>query len=148
MGGLPTLTTSIDISSMPKGINACSWRRAGSRSPFLATATIRFAMISRTVQAVPKLRSDLQAFRLVESLAHCRGCGVVERNVLDRNTTHRDLPKTYERERGSLSQSPRPEAVSVMAELWSFDWDLSGQNRPPVDGTITCRIYRFDVHSN
>src|SRR4029079_13600204 len=84
---------------------------------------------------------------LVESLAHCRGCGVVERNVLDRNIIHRDLPKTYERERGSVSQSPRLEAVSVMAEPWSFDWGLSGQNRTLVDNTITCRIDRFDVHS-
>src|SRR6188474_3804636 len=58
---------------------------------------------------------------LVESLAHCRGRGVVERNILDRNTTHRDLPKTYERERGSVSQSPRLEAVSMMQEPWSFD---------------------------
>ena len=32
-------------------------------------------------------------------------------------TTHRDLPKTYERERRSVSQSPRLEAVSVMAKL-------------------------------
>src|SRR4029079_12423122 len=47
---------------------------------------------------------------LVESLAHCRSCGVVERNVLGRNTIHRDLPKTYERERESVSQSPRLEA--------------------------------------
>jgi hypothetical protein len=111
----------------------------------VATAIIRFAMISRTVHAVPKLRSDLQA--LSKAFAHCRGCGVVERNVLDRNIIHRDLPKTYERERGSVSQSPRLEAVSVMAEPWSFDWGLSGQNRTLVDNTITCRIDRFDVHS-
>src|SRR6187431_1188479 len=56
---------------------------------------------------------------LVESLAHCRGRGVVERNVLGRNTIHRDLPKTYERERGSVSQSPRLEAVSVMKSGYS-----------------------------
>src|SRR6185295_7768885 len=86
---------------------------------------------------------------LVESLAHCRGRGVVERNVLDRNTIHRGLPKTlYARERGTVSQPPRLEAVSVMAERWSFDGDLSGQNRPPVDGGLTCRIDRFEFPSN
>src|SRR4029078_1095812 len=85
---------------------------------------------------------------LVESLAHCRGCGVVERNVLDRYTTHWDLPKRYQRDAGSVSQSPRMEAVSVMAEPWSCKGDLSGQNRPPVVDAITCRIDRFDVHSN
>ena len=41
----------------------------GSRSPFLATAIIRFAMISRTVQAVPKLRSDLQALSKASPMA-------------------------------------------------------------------------------
>src|SRR6185437_6089326 len=46
---------------MPNGINACSWSRAGPRSPFLAASIIRFAMISRTVQADPKFRSALQA---------------------------------------------------------------------------------------
>src|SRR5689334_12533177 len=60
-GSRPTLITSIDISSMPKGINACAWRRAGSRSPLFAASIIRLAMISRTVQADPKFRSDLQA---------------------------------------------------------------------------------------
>src|SRR6187399_2655168 len=85
--------------------------------------------------------------RTIESFAHRPGRGVVEPTVLDRNTIHRDLPKRYERERRSVSQSPRLEAVSVMAELWSFDRGLSGQNRPPVDGVITCRIDRFDLHS-
>jgi hypothetical protein len=50
---------------------------------------------------------------IVESLAHSEGRGVVEPNVLDRSESHRHLPK-YERERRSVSQSPRLEAVSVM----------------------------------
>jgi len=54
---------------MPKASNAWSRRRAGSRSPFVATAIIRFAMISRTVQAVPKLRSDLQALSKASPMA-------------------------------------------------------------------------------
>src|SRR6476646_3332262 len=83
----------------------------------------------------------------IESLAHRQGRGVVKPTVFDQHTVHRDLPKTYERERGSVSQSPRLEAVSVMPEPWSFDWGLSGQNRTLVDNTITCRIDRFDVHS-
>ena len=98
-----------------KGINACRQRRAGSPSPFLAAATIRFAMISRTVQAVPKLRSDLQALSKASPIAEVAVSS--NANVLDRNDIHRDLPKTYERERGrSVSQSPRLEAVSVMPE--------------------------------
>ena len=84
----------------------------GSRSPFLATATIRFAMISRTVQAVPKLRSDLQALSKASPIAEV----AVSSNATFwiGNTTHRDLPKTYERERESVSQSPGLEAVSMM----------------------------------
>src|SRR6185436_9297548 len=86
--------------------------------------------------------------RTIESFAHRPGRGVVEPTVLDRNTIHRDLPKTYKRERGSVSQSPRPEAASVMAERWSFDGELSGQNRPLVENALTCRLDRLDVHSN
>jgi hypothetical protein len=48
----------------------------------------------------------------VERLAHRQGRGVVEANVLD---IHSGLPK-YERERWSVSQSPRLEAVSVMEQ--------------------------------
>jgi len=92
----------------------------------------------------PDAELHLRAARAEQQVADLN----VERNVLDRNTTHRDLPKTYERERGSVSQSPRLEAVSVMAEPWSCKGDLSGQNRPPVVDAITCRIDRFDVHSN
>jgi hypothetical protein len=65
----------------------------------------------------PDAELHLRAARAEQQVADLN----VERNVLDRNTTHRDLPKTYERERGSVSQSPRLEAVLVMAELWSFD---------------------------
>jgi hypothetical protein len=79
---------------------------------------------------------------VIEGLAHSQGSGVVEPNILDRNAIHRDLPKKYEREHRRVSQSPRLEAVSVMPEPWSFDWGLSGQNRTPVNGGLTCRIDR------
>src|SRR6476646_7641107 len=77
----------------------------------------------------------------VESLAHREGRGVIEPNVLDRNDIHIDLPK-YGREHNTVtrSQSPRPEAVSMMEQACSFNWELSGQNRPPVDSALTCRL--------
>jgi len=31
--------------------------------------------------------------------------------------------------------------------ICSFDWNLSDQNRPLLDGALTCRLKRFGSHS-
>src|SRR6187397_2347086 len=87
---------------------------------------------------------------LVESFAHSRGRGVVERHVLDRNDIHRDLPKRYERERYTVtvSQSPRLEAVSMILQAVPFNGAPSVQNRPLSQLHLTCPPKRLDDYSN
>jgi hypothetical protein len=69
---------------------------------------------------------------MVESLAHRRGRSVVKPNVLDRSDIQSNLPLKHGRERGTVtllvSQSPRPRAVSVIAEPVPFTGELSDQN--------------------
>jgi hypothetical protein len=74
----------------------------------------------------PKISKRFASF--VESLAHRRDSSVVEPNVFDWTDIHRDLP--YERERSSVSQSPRPEAVSVIEQAIPAEGMRTVQYRP------------------
>jgi len=95
---------------MPNAFNASSWRRAGSRSPFLAASIIRYAMISRTVPADPKLRSDLQAWSKALPIARITG-----------KTENRRLRKRQSRQRYSRLARNEHCARSrpVALPLWS-----------------------------
>jgi hypothetical protein len=124
--------------------------------PFAKTGNVTFARLQRQLhRPVPIQSQTLQWDHPRCGTAPAGSTGRTAGGRPERRTQrfgseyyHRDLPKTYERERGSVSQSPRPEAASVMAERWSFDGELSGQNRPLVENALTCRLDRLDVHSN
>jgi hypothetical protein len=55
--------------------------------------------------------------------------------------------KKHKRERGSVSHSPQPKAVSVK-KAWDFDGKPSVQNRTLLEDVPTCRISRFGGISN
>ena len=77
----------------------------------LAAAIIRFAMISGT--ADPKFRSDLQALSKASPIAKVAASS---NQTFWVGMIFIGTSRKYERERRSVSQSPRLEAVSVMAK--------------------------------
>ena len=117
--GIASRQPAINRTSAPLPASSiCKDRQRLIRTLATAAASSRAPSKPNTPMGpTPDAELHLRAARAEQQVADLN----VERNVLDRNTTHRDLPKTYERERGSVSQSPRLEAVLVMAELWSFD---------------------------